>query len=46
MANIDHYHGDEMRHMLLLQGSSFRYAASQLLQTITILCSWGKGTQI
>ena len=23
MANIDHYHGDEMRHMKLLQGHPF-----------------------
>ena len=30
MVNIDHYHGDEMRHMQLPQGPTFWYAASHV----------------
>ena len=34
MANIDHYHGDDVRHMELLQGSPppIQYAASHLFK--------------
>ena len=31
MANIDHYHGDEMRHMSLPQGVPFWYAVSHIV---------------